>query len=132
MENRMNFFEAMEKARKDGCVVINSKNNILQISTKGVVVDHEGNLPRMEIEDIFAEDWELYDEPETKLKPCPFCGGEAEYVYIGCGAHYVHCQVYKCPAFHIENYKKDKQEAVKAWNDSIKTVNFSSLCAGNH
>lgn len=49
----------------------------------------------------------------NKLKPCPFCGGEAkivreEYLYI------VRCT--KCPCDMGRQWYTRKKEAIKAWN----------------
>lgn len=46
----------------------------------------------------------------TELKPCPFCGGEAE-LYSG-GIKYVLCK--ECLA--TSNDFKTEAEAIKAWN----------------
>ncbi len=68
--------------------------------------------------------------PETKLKPCPFCGREATTSVVSCDTALGYCikfGVY-CPAckigqyIHIENYdnfekaEKAMQKAVEAWN----------------
>ena len=52
-----------------------------------------------------------------KLKPCPFCGGEAEITYCDegcCGAkpYEVYCD---CGA-HISAYEK----SIKAWNTRVQ------------
>ena len=60
----------------------------------------------------------------TKLKPCPFCGGEAELTHTNDNNHYpfVRCKygAYlkpKCMAnmYPWLNYKTD-EEAIEAWN----------------
>ena len=54
----------------------------------------------------------------AELKPCPFCGGKAKYVYaMPCNA--VKCT--KCKMFGktiVDRYEQQdgKAEAIKAWN----------------
>ena len=65
---------------------------------------------------------------EVKLKPCPFCGGEAEltmsfdwvaetYNFI------VHCENLNCIAFGFgfvaEALFPTSEEAIKAWNEGV-------------
>lgn len=53
---------------------------------------------------------------EDYLKPCPFCGGEAEYVkyhlYGSVTGHTVWCEKCGC---EIKSYSS-KQNAYNAWN----------------
>ncbi|MBE5792436.1 MAG: restriction alleviation protein, Lar family [Clostridiales bacterium] len=61
-----------------------------------------------------------------KLKPCPFCGGEAKlqtdirYPRPKCDAktaYEVVCQTWGCIiGFVDERYRLSKDEAIKAWN----------------
>ena len=49
----------------------------------------------------------------TELKPCPFCGGEADIVVYGAtGEHTIECLT--CGAEGATEY--DKAEAIEAWN----------------
>lgn len=50
---------------------------------------------------------------EIKLKPCPFCGGEAE-IQDGSGLHYVYCT--KCGASTIGRIKGGTEKSVQNWN----------------
>ena len=55
---------------------------------------------------------------ETELKPCPFCGGKAKYVYA-MPYNAVKCK--KCGAWGntiIDSYEQQdgKAEAIKVWN----------------
>ncbi|MCH5195914.1 MAG: Lar family restriction alleviation protein [Oscillospiraceae bacterium] len=50
--------------------------------------------------------------PEIKLKPCPFCGGEAEYVRMSSGFQKIRCK--KCYA-QIEE-QSTKWDAAVEWN----------------
>lgn len=51
-----------------------------------------------------------------KLKPCPFCGGEAELIKIyNTQWHYVQCV--KCK---VKTEHKTEQEAINAWNTRVK------------
>ena len=57
---------------------------------------------------------------EKELKPCPFCGGEAEYVCIN-GTAYVRCKRFiKCgatgPTQPIGDDFIAKEIAINAWN----------------
>jgi Lar family restriction alleviation protein len=55
---------------------------------------------------------------ETELKPCPFCGGEAEYKTFTTGrilkftAHYIACSVCGCQT----NVQFTNKEAATKWN----------------
>ena len=58
-----------------------------------------------------------------KLKPCPFCGGEAELVYTNDNhrAPYVRCkfgvmQKPKCVGCQYPWNHKTEEEAIEAWN----------------
>ena len=54
---------------------------------------------------------------EIKLKPCPFCGGEAQVMrFPRCDRKYVViCGNELCYA-SIGNYSVTKEEAIQAWN----------------
>ena len=54
----------------------------------------------------------------NELKPCPFCGGEAKYIY---SMPYNAVQCKKCKVFGktvVDSYeqKDGKAEAIEAWN----------------
>jgi len=58
-----------------------------------------------------------------KLKPCPFCGGSAEYYfakgrnpigYIGCGQWQSTCFV------QCYTMVSNKKSCIKAWNERVK------------
>ena len=54
----------------------------------------------------------------TELKPCPFCGGKAKYVY---SIPYNAVQCKKCKTFGktvVDSYEQQdgKVEAIEAWN----------------
>lgn len=51
-----------------------------------------------------------------KLKPCPFCGGEAELRTIGKLA-YVECSICHCQTDGV--YYKQKKEEIKRWNNRL-------------
>ena len=58
---------------------------------------------------------------EQKLKPCPFCGGEAKicqekgaYWEVACEDCYASVGVYNC--------YEDKGEAIEAWNKRVGEV----------
>lgn len=55
----------------------------------------------------------------TELKPCPFCGGEAEVVerqpFEWCDrVYYVRCRSMKCD--NRTGIEERKKEAIKVWN----------------
>lgn len=58
-----------------------------------------------------------------KLKPCPFCGGEAVLEDLGSygvvGRYYIHCS--KCEIAQ-DNLWATKQTAIKRWNKRVKEV----------
>ena len=53
---------------------------------------------------------------ETKLKPCPFCGGEASMYIAYDDGYYVCCDECGCglPVYNTE------EEAIEAWNRRTK------------
>ena len=52
-----------------------------------------------------------------KLKPCPFCGGEAEVIMGDLWRNYkVGCRNIKCPIFPRTHSYLTKEEAIKTWN----------------
>lgn len=60
---------------------------------------------------------------EIKLKPCPFCGGEAELTYTSDNSHkpFVQCKygVFlkpKCVACQYPWRHDSEEEAIEAWN----------------
>lgn len=59
----------------------------------------------------------------TKLKPCPFCGGEAEIVKDGIIKPYkARCNNAdnKCCVMVVTAWFSTKQEAIEAWNQRAK------------
>ena len=55
---------------------------------------------------------------ETKLKPCPFCGGEASMYIAYDDGYYVCCDECGCglPVYNTE------EEAIEAWNKRVGEV----------
>lgn len=54
-----------------------------------------------------------------KLKPCPFCGGEAKvFGNYDDSDYHVNCTNDECGCYWV-NYYKTKEEAVEAWNRRI-------------
>ena len=51
----------------------------------------------------------------TELKPCPFCGGEAE-AFEDDGNFGVHCKNYNCIGYDIEPQYIEDGYAIEAWN----------------
>ena len=51
----------------------------------------------------------------TDLKPCPFCGGEAEYQFIAHANHLIHCT--DCWGRMIGVYKED---IIRDWNRRVE------------
>ncbi len=60
----------------------------------------------------FNQKWEEINR-QTKLRPCPFCGGEAETVQVYANEWYVECS--KCPCTMIGGYYTE-EDAMTAWN----------------
>lgn len=56
---------------------------------------------------------------ELKLKPCPFCGGEAVLMKVTFTAgmsYYVRCGNGKCAVFPITKSYSTDDEAIEVWN----------------
>ncbi len=55
----------------------------------------------------------------TKLKPCPFCGGE---VTLGtpCGGYAVECFNSSCKIRLRTHYSDDKEITIKRWNKRVE------------
>ena len=51
-------------------------------------------------------------DPETNLKPCPFCAGKADLGITGDGLHYVFCDW--CGLQAPGQYRAD--QAIDSWN----------------
>ena len=59
----------------------------------------------------------------NELKPCPFCGGEAEFVETrqfldGKTRGYFRCKLYCCE----QMFTHIKEEAIEAWNRRVEGV----------
>jgi Lar family restriction alleviation protein len=57
------------------------------------------------------------EEKESKLKPCPFCGGNA-ILYIDCGYYIAECE--NCEAMSGEH--KTAEETIEAWNKRVEVT----------
>jgi Lar family restriction alleviation protein len=65
---------------------------------------------------------------QIKLKPCPFCGGEAELAYTTDNSHrpFVRCKSIalitpKCFACQYPWRHKTEKDAIEAWNRRAET-----------
>lgn len=58
---------------------------------------------------------------EIKLKPCPFCGGEAEIQYGACdyNVYQAVCKGQNCNA--MNGWSDTPEEAAEAWNRRADT-----------
>ena len=56
------------------------------------------------------------NELKPTLRPCPFCGGEAEIAKNGCGYIDVSCKNETCRGYAHSLWHKEKRKAVAAWN----------------
>lgn len=54
----------------------------------------------------------------TDLKPCPFCGGKAEYHY-DCDMVKVRCSNYDCQC-ELVTWFDEPEEAAEEWNRRVK------------
>ena len=61
---------------------------------------------------------------DTKLKPCPFCGGEAKYLahtfYKMSSTYGVRCD--ECGS-ESRQFFENEEEAAEAWNRRVKDEN---------
>lgn len=66
---------------------------------------------------------------EIKLKPCPFCGGEAELKINHC-ASYVECKECEASTDHILDSPMycAKDKAIEAWNRRTEKHGYWSEC----
>jgi len=55
-----------------------------------------------------------------KLKPCPFCGGEAEVLLDESSDYREHWEWYVSCINDCPMYFKSEEEAIKAWNTRTK------------
>ena len=53
---------------------------------------------------------------EIKLKPCPFCGGEAKLWFFGNGAWFATCGCGDCDVKPKTFFRSTPQEAAEIWN----------------
>ena len=67
------------------------------------------------------------DVMSKELKPCPFCGGEAEMIYTNDNKRrpYIRCRFGvmenpKCQATQFPWSYKTEAEAIKAWNRRVQ------------
>lgn len=51
-----------------------------------------------------------------KVKPCPFCGGQAQIYDFKDGRYLVECINPDCDVYPYTSTHYDKQEAIDAWN----------------
>lgn len=51
-----------------------------------------------------------------ELKPCPFCGGDAEIYDFKDGRYLVECSNTSCDVYPCTSIHYDKEDAIAAWN----------------
>lgn len=63
-----------------------------------------------------------YEEGETWLLPCPFCGGKAEYIEVKNLIDYGSDYYVRCTACQLETFKAYSTKALarKYWNRRVK------------
>ena len=55
--------------------------------------------------------------PRAKIKPCPWCGHEAQLETLGpLPKYYYSCTNLKCPVSPSTDAYRDKKSATRAWN----------------
>ncbi len=55
----------------------------------------------------------------NELKPCPFCGGEAQMRFVPVLQEYLLFQPYCTKCFCLLIGRKNVQEAIEAWNRRV-------------
>jgi len=55
------------------------------------------------------------ETPEGELKPCPFCGGKADFLNFAQGWRVV-CYTNGCVNSSLQPYFSLKKQAIAAWN----------------
>ena len=55
----------------------------------------------------------------VELKPCPFCGCEAEVFDFEDGRYIVECSSTDCDVFPYTRIHKSRREAIDAWNRRV-------------
>jgi len=61
---------------------------------------------------------------ENELKPCPFCGGEAEVKFF-LGNYFVACK--GCPGSTFPYKGMTEEEAVEAWNRRADNARYNNV-----
>lgn len=56
------------------------------------------------------------DQMNKELKPCPFCGGEAELVELGIKVWSPRCTQCEC---RLNQVYRSEQKAIEAWNRRV-------------
>ncbi|CAM3772319.1 hypothetical protein VVYB158_13220 [Vibrio vulnificus CladeA-yb158] len=64
---------------------------------------------------------------EIKLKPCPFCGGEAEL--IGDQYPYIECSSCRVSFSSNHEYEYDHQSAADRWNERHVPPRYCGHCS---
>lgn len=90
-------------------------------SRLGITIDKVKAAKAALVKDKEAARQETVDRgsKRKKLKPCPFCGGEAaETESLTGGLYFVVCSDNDCAA--IGAYRYSEEEAIKAWNRRVR------------
>lgn len=94
---------------------------------KGFTTDPNRYSSSLQLSDLLAEDWEIYEEEPT-LKPCPFCGSSVMDCYLtyadhddfNYSFHEITCDTLGCALiFKIRRRVSDRNaydELIKRWN----------------
>lgn len=68
----------------------------------------------------------------NELKPCPFCGGDAELRETSSHDYFIRCTNKQC-ASRTRNYHENKNGAISAWNTRYETgEEIVRCCDCNH
>lgn len=77
----------------------------------GEIKNEDGDRCDITVDSLYRSSWEIYEEPEEELKPCPFCKSKRTSV-VGGVKYFVKCN--DCISCGPD--ADQKEFAIKLWN----------------